>query len=42
MLNMIFGILAFFATFLMTQMKEGSHPAHVWLSVKHFFFRFVL
>ena len=38
MLNMIFGILPFFAAILMTQMKEDSHPAHLWLSiVKHFF-----
>lgn len=37
MLNMIFGILPFFAAILMTQMKEDSHPAHLWLSiVKHF------
>jgi len=33
MLNMIFGILPFFAAVLMTQMKEDSHPAHLWLSI---------
>ena len=33
MLNMIFGILPFFAALLMTQMKEDSHPAHLWLSI---------
>ncbi|KAF8801910.1 MFS general substrate transporter [Phlegmacium glaucopus] len=33
MLNMIFGILPFFAAILMTQMKEDSHPAHLWLSI---------
>jgi hypothetical protein len=38
MLNMIFGILPFFAAILMTQMKEDSHPARLWLSiVKHFY-----
>ena len=37
MLNMIFGILPFFAAVLMTQMTEDSHPAHLWMSiVKHF------
>ena len=37
MINMIFGILPFFAAILMTQMKEDSYPAHLWLSiVKHF------
>lgn len=41
MLNMIFGILPFCAAILMTQMKEDSHPAHLWLSiVKHFYFFF--
>ena len=33
MLNMIFGILPFFAAILMTQMKEDSHPALLWLSI---------
>ena len=38
MLNMIFGILPFFAAVLMTQMKEDSHPAHLWLSIVNHFF----
>ena len=33
MLNMIFGILPFFAAILMTRMTEDSHPAHLWLSI---------
>ena len=34
---MIFGILPFFAAILMTQMKEDSHPAHLWLSIVNHF-----
>ena len=37
MLNMIFGILPFFAAILMTQMKEDLHPAHLWLSIVNHF-----
>lgn len=37
MLNMIFGILPFFAAVLMTQMKENSYPAHLWLSIVNYF-----
>lgn len=32
-LNMIFGILPFCAAILMTQMKETSNPAHLWMSI---------
>lgn len=32
-MNMVFGILPFFAAILMTQMKETSHPALLWLSI---------
>ncbi|KAF8162685.1 major facilitator superfamily domain-containing protein [Crassisporium funariophilum] len=32
-INMIFGALPFFAAILMTQMKEDSHPALLWLSI---------
>ncbi|KAF8891097.1 hypothetical protein CPB84DRAFT_1784408 [Gymnopilus junonius] len=32
-MNMIFGILPFFAAVLMTQMREDSNQAHLWLTI---------
>lgn len=32
-MNMVFGIFPFCAAILMTQMKETSSPAHLWLSI---------
>jgi len=32
-MNMVFGILPFCAAILMTQMKETSSPAHLWLTI---------
>ena len=33
LMNMIFGILPFFAAVCMTQMREDSNQAHLWLTI---------
>ncbi|KAG7087122.1 hypothetical protein E1B28_013103 [Marasmius oreades] len=38
MINLIFGILPFFATILLTQLKEDSNQAHLWLNIMPFGF----
>ena len=35
-MNMVFGILPFLAAVLMTQMREDSNQAHLWLTIVHF------